>query len=461
MLQRISAYCRQSGIEELLNKSKSVIIGFSGGADSRVLLSYFVGLKKARPELSVVAAHVNHMIRGSEADRDEEFCKRVCLEAGIPLEIERADVPAIAKREKKSIEEAARDVRYAFFESLLEKYPESLIATAHNADDNLETVLFNMARGSGVRGLGGIAPIRDGRLIRPLLCLTSAEIRSYAEETGLCYVVDSTNADTAYTRNAIRAGALPILRSINERAAESALRLSAFAREDCDFIEGEALKFISRGNLSAGALSELHPALFARVIRILYEREKGSAVSLSERNIRDCRKLISSSGGHFVSLPGEIAFFRDTDRVYMGPDPKCIKNEGPAHFNIPLSVGEMTAVGDFVVFLSEKEADVTCHTENVYNLSLHSMVDCDRINGSLYVRDRRSGDTVTLGRMNKKLKKLLCDRKVPLSIRDSLPLVCDESGILAVPYIGVRDGAAKGKETKKAVNIYIYKMEKV
>ena len=114
-----------------------------------------------------------------------------------------------------------------------------------------------------------------------------------------------------------------------------------------------------------------------------------------------------------------------------------------------------------VLKLSEKEADVTCHTENVYNLSLHSTVDCDKINGSLYVRDRRSGDTVTLGRMNKKLKKLLCDRKVPLSIRDSLPLICDESGILAAPYIGVRDGAAKGNETKKAVNIYIYKMEKV
>ena len=210
-----------------LSSNVPVLLAFSGGADSMALLDM---MQKEYPTAPILLAHVNHGIRGEEALRDRAFCENVAKERGIEIAILDADVPALAKEKGQSIEEAAREVRYAFFAELMEKRNIPLLLTAHHADDHLETVLFRIARGTGLSGLCGIAPIRPfgaGDLARPLLGFTKQEILQYCKENVLSFVTDSTNADTAYARNRIRADILPIMEELYTDASHRAVRMRA------------------------------------------------------------------------------------------------------------------------------------------------------------------------------------------------------------------------------------------
>lgn len=459
LFEKASAFCRESGIFKLLGSAQNVIVGFSGGADSTVLLSFFASLREKYPDVQIIAAHVNHMIRVGEADRDEEFCKSFCLENNIPLEIAHIDIPSICKKSGKGTEEAARDERYAFFEGLFEKYPGSLIATAHNADDNLETIIFHIARGSGTKGLSGIAPVRDEKFIRPLLSCTSDEIRSFAKEKGIGFVTDSTNLDTVYTRNAIRHTISPLLYELNPRVSDAALRLSNSARLDCDFIEKEAEKVLEE-KLTRERLAPLHPALFQRIILSLFKEKTGFSCDLSEKNIKDCRSLCNSTKSGSISLPCELAFFADKSEVYIDKDPKFIKENENQTESAELLPDIPLYFSDFCILLTQNGNYVTVIDENVYKLSLHERLDYGKINGKLWIRARRPGDTIKKGKMTKKLKKLLCDADVPKRVRDTLPIAEDGEGILYVPYIGSRDGAKADKNTEEIINLMIFKKER-
>ena len=181
-----------------------VLVGFSGGADSTALLHYLLARSRVCGT-RVSALHVNHGIRGECADRDEDFCRRVCADWGVPLTVIRADVPTLAKERGQGIEETARQVRYsAFYEAMQADPTVTSVATAHNADDNAETVLFHMARGCGIDGLCGIPPVTDQRVIRPLLACSRKEIIAYCKGNNIQYMEDETNQDTRYTRNHIR-----------------------------------------------------------------------------------------------------------------------------------------------------------------------------------------------------------------------------------------------------------------
>lgn len=459
-LKKALDFCRDVGILDLIKNASAIIVGFSGGADSAVLLSFFDSLKDELSEKKIIAAHVNHMIRGVEADRDEAFCKSFCENLGIPLEIARIDIPALCKSLGKGTEEVARAERYAFFEELSKKYPDSLIATAHNADDNLETVIFHIARGSGTKGLSGIAPVRDKKFIRPLLSCTSEEIRSFAKKTGIDYVTDSTNLDTVYTRNSIRHEISPLLYNLNPRVSDAALRLSASARLDCDFIEKEAERILYEG-VTRERLAKLHPALFQRVILSLFKQKAGHTCDLSEKNIKDCRALVLSKKSGSISLAGGLAFFADKNEVYIDTDPKYLSpDENATALPILLQKDFPLYFSDFCILLSENGNYVNVIDENVYKLSLHERLDCGKIDGKLWIRPRRAGDTIRKGNMTKKLKKLLCDADVPVKVRDTLPITVDGSGIIYVPYVGARDGAVPDKSTKKIINLYIFKKER-
>jgi len=456
LYKKAEKYCREVGITSLIEEKGAVIVALSGGADSSVLLSFFVDMRKDLPHLKIIAAHVNHMIRGEEADRDEEFCKEICQRHGIPLIIKKANVPALAKKAGEGLEECARNVRYSFFKELSKAY-EALVATAHNADDNLETLIFNLTRGSGTKGMSGIAPVRDGVYIRPFLSLTGEEIRSFAKAEGIPYVIDSTNGDTAYTRNTIRHKVIPLLKEINPRVSDAGLRLSSAARADCLHLEREARIICQKIPVPKEEINALSPALFSRVIRELYKEASKKCENLSEKNVHDAKKLCQSANGGSVSLPGGYALYCDRDGVFVDRDLRYA--EKSAFLSIPLCMGEAAEFCGFVLTLLDNDTYIKNIEENIYNLSLHIALDCDKINGNIHARTRQSGDTFLIHRTNKKLKKLLCDSAIPRHLRDTLPLICDGDGIIAVPTVGIRDGKAADNRTKQILHIIIAKKE--
>jgi len=232
----------------MLEKGDKVIVGLSGGADSTALLLTLLELK-TEYELEIIAAHLNHGIRGAEADRDEAFCKALCEKLGVQIYAFHLDVPRLAKERGVSEEVAGRDARYEFFSGLAGDGGK--IATAHNAQDTVETMLLNLCRGTGLKGLTGIPATRtisqrgchgnyDVLVIRPLLLCTREEIEEFLKEKGQDYVTDSTNLGDEYTRNRVRHNIIPELVSVNENAIGNFTRCLTTLKEDSDFLEGLA-----------------------------------------------------------------------------------------------------------------------------------------------------------------------------------------------------------------------------
>ncbi len=435
IFEKATQYMNESGIAKLIESSDAVLVAFSGGADSSVLLLLLKEYLKDK-NVRLGAAHLNHMIRGEEAERDQEFCRDMCKKLDIEFYTKYSPVPQIAKEKNMTLEEAARNERYDFlWDTAGSMGKNTLIATAHNATDNMETVIFNLARGSGTTGIGGIAPIRDNKIIRPILCLCSEEIRDYANKNGIDFVFDSTNTDTVYTRNFVRHRIVPLLREINPSADDAVLRLSKIARKESDYITEEAEKLTENGYIKRTDFETAHPALRERAIRALYIRHKGSADGLSMKNLETAARF-SLEGRGRLSLPSSMTLFSDTDRIYFGEE-----NEAEVSETVELAPdGVVRHFGEnFAIALCAKGKEPV-YNINIYNLFIQQNISFDTIYGSIFVRCRKSGDRIFSGGMHKKVKKLMCDKNVPLRYRNELPLFCDEKGILWVPSVQLRDG---------------------
>ena len=237
MLREVSQFVME---HHLLEDGDRIAAGFSGGADSVCLLLILRELQKEY-DFTFFAVHVNHGIRGAEGEEDAAFAEQFCRKKGIPFQLFRADAPAEAARKKLSLEEAARKLRYECLREACCRESAGKIALAHQADDNAETVLFNLCRGADVRGVCGIRPERDG-VIRPLLCVTRRQIEEYLREKGETYRTDSSNADLRFSRNRIRARVLPELAEINPRTVEHIFRFSGAMEELCSYLSDEALE---------------------------------------------------------------------------------------------------------------------------------------------------------------------------------------------------------------------------
>ncbi len=304
-----------------------LLLAFSGGADSRALLHLLAAYaKENRAELHV--AHVDHGIRGEEAKRDREFCLKTAESYGIECHLHCANVPEIAAQSGEGIEAAARRVRYDFFASLMQQLHIQVLVTAHNADDNLETLLLNITRGSGLRGLGAIPPVRDfgdGLVIRPLLGATKAEITAYCESEGLEFVTDSTNSDQKYSRNLIRHTVTPALEQINPALLRNVSRLCESVRRDSEFINLAVIDYFSSKGKDANKLSELnilHPALRPRVIAKMYSSVSDGGV-LEEVHLEDIGNIcLKGANGLAVSLPGLIRAEIKDKRLVFVSDPR-------------------------------------------------------------------------------------------------------------------------------------------
>ena len=399
----------------------TVLVAFSGGADSRALFDLTAKYCRGKGS-SFYAAHVNHGIRGDEAIRDRDFCVKVANECPECKEIFvlDADVPKMAAESGRSLETEARLLRYSFFNNIMKEKGITVLATAHNADDNLETLLFNLTRGSGARGMCGIPRVRDcecGVVVRPILDMTKKEILEYCEKNSLSFVTDSTNADTDYSRNLIRAKVIPLLEEINPDLRSAAMRLSSSMKELCAFAESEA---DAKETNKVSELKDLPDAIFNIVVGNLIKKADTDA-SLEAVHVASLRSLCEKGkDGSSVSLPFCIRARIDGEKLIFEPDTGR-EEKADESFETELASGQNLLPSGDIITVAENPPH-------------------------LIARSRREGDKILSGGMHKSVKKLMCDKKIPISKRNSLPVICDDEGILWIPGVALRDGAKNKKE---------------
>lgn len=415
----------------LLNGNTTVTVALSGGADSMALLKALVNLKD-KLGVTVKAAHLNHLIRGDEAFRDESFVKQQCQELGVELLCERVDVPALAKKKNQSLELAARTARYEF----LNRINEGVIATAHTASDNLETVILNLTRGSSIDGLCGI-PIKRDNFIRPLLFVTRENIEDYCKTNNISFVTDSTNLSQDYTRNKIRHSVVPVLKGINPAVEKAVMRSSLSLKEVSDGLKTQAIDYLNSNcfdnELSLERFNTLEPQVAKKVI-VEFIKDYDSEISLENCHIEEIYKICKVSGK--TSIPS---------------DKYCVNEKNTLKVK---SLNDTTKKHKYTVSLELKDRHFFDNTENVNNLFLNNSLDCDKIVGKLVLRTRQSGDSIRLRNRGctKALTKLYNECGIPAEERHILPVISDDMGVVWIHTIGVAQRCAVSENSKK---IYI------
>lgn len=451
---KIEENIRSAGMAPLL--TGGVLLAFSGGADSTLLFLFLLAYCPMHG-IRFEALHLHHGIRGAEADRDAAFCRALCRSAGVPLHAERADIPAIAAQKGEGLEETARKVRYALLAERAKERGLSAIATAHTATDLAETVLFRLARGTGAKGLCGIPAVR-GNIVRPLLALRAEEVRAALAAVGASFVNDSTNEDIFYRRNYIRKEILPAFLRLNPSFPDAVERMAASLAEDEDYLSGEAAAAFSRTfdgrALSLSGMRSLHPAVCARVLLLCHERQCPGRERPERVHLAALRAQICAGNTAFsLSFPGGVTAVGKGDGVFFRTEEKAV-----FHFGItPVSFGKNLLGNGYVLLLTEKiDPDFPA---NVYRMLIQRDLASAKIEGNLYIRSCKAGDTLRYGGMTRKLKKLFSAAGIPAEKRGSVPVLCDEKGIVWVPGFGVRDDRMGEGEKRKSLFALYYKDE--
>lgn len=405
--------------------NKKLCVCLSGGADS---VSLLMGLKTISVDynLSVVACHFNHMLRGAESDRDEEFCKKLCRNIGIELYCGRDDVNAYCKANGKSLEEGARECRYAFFKRVAEKRAVDYCVTAHNMNDDAETLMLNLIRGSGSNGASAIAPFNKN-VLRPLLNVKRKEIEAYLAEINQDYVTDTTNECVQYTRNFIRHELIPKMEEINPSVIDAFSRYIASSREDRIYFDS-----LVRENLNSD-LRDLYAAVRKRII--IYKCIESIGVYLNSDLIEQIDNALFSENRRIVSITEKFEAVVENGKVIFAEASKTTDREFDI-FN--LGSGENSIFDNNVSLGIYKNID----ENKIFNkLSITEKLSFDNIIGGLSVRNRRTGDKITVNNINKSVKKLFIDKKIPKEYRNIIPIIFDDEGIIYIPFVAVADRA--------------------
>ncbi len=432
MYKKILDYIRRN---RLFAPGDRVIAALSGGADSVCLLIVLSELKEELG-LTLKAVHVHHGLRGEEADRDSEFSRDLATKLGVDFSCIQVNAALFAKENGMSVEEAGRHLRYEIFEKERLVFGAAKIAVAHHADDQAETILYNLFRGTGLKGLGGMRPVRD-RIIRPLLCVGRKEILAYLKENGISYCEDSTNALEDYARNRIRARILPQIREqINSRAEENILHAGEMAAKADIYLEKQANKLLEclgtwdrneDGNVtgckvSAKVLSEEEDIIRSYVIRAMIKSVRDSMKDITMSHVESVSALVFAQAGKRVDLPGGLKAVRNPEELWI---------KGKDHNDFGEKEEEILLPEvNFKVFSYKKGQEIP---KNGYT----KWFDYDKINSTLSVRYRETGDYIMLaGGGRKSVKSFMIDEKISREKRGKIPLVADGSHVLWV--IGYR-----------------------
>ncbi|MDO4289425.1 MAG: tRNA lysidine(34) synthetase TilS [Eubacterium sp.] len=428
--------------KNLIQAGDRVLIGVSGGADSLALL-YFLHSISQRLCISVAAAHLHHGLRGAAADGDAEFVKDFCLARDIPFYLKAADVSAQAQLGGRGLEEAGREARRAFFAELAAKHGFSKVALAHHQDDQAETVLMRLIRGTGVKGAGGMAPLStEGSMtiVRPFLCVGKADICAYCDARGLAYRTDATNFEAVATRNKLRLSVMPALEAINPGVKARLCDFSELARGYEDFLEAqvdqaaEALLHREGEGLwvEAAALLPLHPLLQRALLRRCILTIKGSLKEVAYNHIEKPLALLRSQKTVWeAEVPGGLRLRRSYDLLWIEKKRPGGKKRGFGDYPLPqegrVYFAREGLLLEMRVFLINNLKELKNSDEKYF--------DCGKIKGRLHLRGRKTGDYFYAKGMQgrKKLKDFFIDTKTDREIRDSLPLLACGSEILWSP----------------------------
>lgn len=428
----------------MIPKDATVIVGLSGGADS-VALAHFLYLRQQAMQFTLIAVHLNHGLRGAEAERDEIFVSGLCRSWNVPLHIRHVDVKKEAQLAGEGEEECGRRLRYLFFNELADsQYPGARIATAHTFSDNMETILFHIVRGTGLRGLCGIPPVR-GNVIRPCIDCIRDEIEAYCKKENLSYVTDSTNFEHEYARNRLRLDIMPLLYQMNPSLAHSMRRMLSSVREDENYLQSLAQEAYASAYCQYGyrvaALKELPEPVLNRIIQMAVLEKTGHAADFESVNrvkeLLKGRNNTQIAGGCYVRLrKGMLEFISGhKENTFFEQVVSENFNELPS--------------GSLKITLYQQDAKNNFKKINK-NL-LTNCIDCDKIRGKMITRSRKDGDSYRIFARNctKTLKKLFNEAGIAPEQRDSVPVVCDDEGILWVYGFGAAERCAVREDTQR------------
>ena len=423
--------CRWLAENGISLESRAVLAAFSGGADSTAMLLLLQRLSGSLG-FRLAACHVDHGIRGAEAARDAAFCAEFCARQQIPFVLKRGDAPALNREKHTGMEDAARMLRYRLLAEAAAELGIDDIATAHTAEDHLETLLLHLTRGSGLAGLGGI-PARNGAILRPILPLTRADTEAIVFACGEQFVTDSTNVSDLYARNRLRHQVVPVLRSLNPAVAQTALENSRVISAENAYLDRLAAELLEKtcenGAIDAEKLLAADAVLQMRAVRLW---AKLAGVSLSLERTQAVMALLRSEKPSAQCDVGEGLVVRKAGgKLWLGVPAKEAEP-----FSWTVQPGETERLNPS--FSVGAELIDTEKIHSVYKLFNHCLVNCDTINGEIKVRSRLSGDTFQKNAKSgtKTLKQLMIDRKIPRELRGLIPVVADDTGVIWVWGLG-------------------------
>lgn len=444
MWEKVDAFVKK---HHMLQDGDTVLVGLSGGADSVCLLRYLLAVRK-KMSVKIYALHINHLLRGEEAERDEQFARKLCDNWDVPFAAVRKNVLDEKKRRHCSLEEAGRLVRYACFDAFAAKWGCNKIAVAHHKNDLAETVLFRMARGTGLKGLAGIRPV-TGNIIRPLLCMEKEEIRAALETLKQDYVEDGTNLDDGYSRNFIRLRLLPEMRRMNTGVVEHLGEVARQAAALMDYLEPVFQEIYEKNVirredscfLPLEKVREMHPVEMHETVRRMLAAMAGQQKDLSAVHVEQLAELAEKKEGKYLEFPyGLVAertregilllrredYLRRKKKVEKTTEVRWVDMEGLERDG----VWETDIPGGGKICFSLKEF---CGGDIEKNDCV-KYFDYDRIKSTLCLRSRKTGDYFVVDKegRHKTLRRYFIDEKIPAEERDDRILLAEGPHILWV-----------------------------
>ena len=433
-------------IEEnnLIEKGDSIVSAVSGGSDSVFMLEMLLAIKDDY-DLKIIVSHVNHGLRGAEAQRDEDFVKKLAEKNGLIYEVEHIDMAGYAKEHSLTCEEAGRKLRYLFFEEIKEKYKAYKVAIAHNENDVAETIFLNIFRGTGLDGLESI-PLRRDFYIRPILCFEKSEILDFLKENNIHYVDDSTNFTNDYKRNMIRNEIIPFIKkNFNENIVSSMSRLASIAKENNlyleDIINDKYINIVKSNTIDREGFKELNHYEKTLVLRKFLRENLNYLNNISKDNIEDMINLISLDSGKKYDIDGKHYLVNDFDKTIFK---KLDINELSEEISLDFKLDKVYNIygSKFKFVLSDK-------------ILSKKYLDYDLLTGKLSLRNRRSGDRFNPFGMkgSKKIKDYFVDKKVSSDDRSKVLFLMNDDEIAYVVGHDIADKYRARSKTKNYLNV--------